>query len=122
LPGNLLEPLPQPVDMMVANLPYVKNCEFEGLSPEIVNFEPTIALAGGKNGLDSIRQVLEQAPGKLNRGACFLLEIGLGQGDMVTSLINSYFPQADVELIPDLGGIDRVVKVVPIESEQEVIR
>jgi len=116
LSGNLLEPLPHPVDMIVANLPYIKNSEFEDLSPEIVDFEPTVALAGGKDGLDRIQQMLEQVPGKLNDGACLLLEIGLGQGDAVTSLIDSYFPQVDIELIPDLGGIDRVVQVVPQPS------
>jgi len=112
LRGNLLEPLPQPVDMIVANLPYIKNCEFKDLSPEIINFEPPIALAGGKNGLNKIRQMLEQMPGKLAYGACFLLEIGQGQGEMATSLVSSHFPQASIELISDLGGIDRVVKVI----------
>ncbi len=110
LQGNLLEPLPQPVDMVVANLPYIKDCEFKGLSPEIINFEPTIALAGGEDGLDKIQQMLEHMPGKLNYEACFLLEIGQGQGGMVTLLIKSYFPQASIELIYDLGGIERVVK------------
>jgi release factor glutamine methyltransferase len=111
LQGNLLEPLPQPVDVIVANLPYIKDCEFGDLSPEIINFEPTIALAGGKDGLDKIKQMLEQMPGKLSYGVCFLLEIGQGQGEMVTSLIKNYFPQASIELIFDLGGIERVVKV-----------
>jgi release factor glutamine methyltransferase len=112
LQGNLLEPLPQPVDMIVANLPYIKGCEFRDLSPEIRNFEPTVALTGGEDGLGKIQQMLEQMPGKLNYEACFLLEIGQGQGEMVTSLIRSYSPQASIELIPDLGGIERVVKVV----------
>ena len=112
LPGNLLEPLSQPVDMAVANLPYIKDCEFKDLRPEITDFEPIIALAGGEDGLDKIQQMLEQMPGKLNYGACFLLEIGQEQGEMVTSLIKSYFPQASIELIPDLGGIERVVKVL----------
>jgi len=116
LQGNLLEPLPQPVDMVIANLPYIKNYEFRDLSQEIRNFEPTVALAGGKNGLDKIQQMLEQMPKKLNYRACFLLEIGQGQGEMVTSLINSYFPQANIELIPDLGGIERVVNVILMES------
>jgi release factor glutamine methyltransferase len=111
LQGNLLEPLSQPVDMIVANLPYIKSCEFKDLSPEVRNFEPTTALAGGEDGLGKIQQILEQMPGKFNYGGCFLLEIGQGQGRMVTSLINSYFPQASMELIPDLGGIERVVKV-----------
>jgi release factor glutamine methyltransferase len=112
LQGNLLEPLPQPVDMIVANLPYIKSCEFKDLSPEVINFEPTIALAGGKDGLDKIQQMLEQMPGKLNYEAWFLLEIGQGQGEMVTSLIRGYSPQASIELISDLGGIERVVKVI----------
>jgi release factor glutamine methyltransferase len=111
LQGNLLEPLPQPVDMIVANLPYIKDCEFEDLSPEIINFEPTVSLTGGEDGLDKIQQMLEQMPGKLNYGACFLLEIGQGQGEEVTSLIKSYSPQASIELISDLGGIERMVKV-----------
>jgi release factor glutamine methyltransferase len=111
LQGNLLEPLPQPVDMLVANPPYIKSCEFEDLGPEIRDYEPTMALAGGKDGLDKIQQMLEQMPGKLSYGACFLLEIGQGQGGMVTSLMKSYFPQASIELISDLGGIERVVKV-----------
>ncbi|HEY4712244.1 MAG TPA: peptide chain release factor N(5)-glutamine methyltransferase [Dehalococcoidia bacterium] len=111
LQGNLLEPLPQPVDMIVANLPYIKDCEFKELSPEIRDYEPTTALAGGEDGLDKIQKILEQMPGKLSYEACFLLEIGQGQGEMVTSLIKSYFPQASIELISDLGGIERVVKV-----------
>ena len=112
LKGNLLEPLPQPVDMIVANLPYIKDCEFKDLSLEIRNFEPTIALAGGEHGLDKIQRMLEKMSGKLNYGACFLLEIGQGQGEMLTSLIKNYFPQAGIESISDLGGIERVVKVV----------
>jgi release factor glutamine methyltransferase len=95
--------------MIVANLPYIKNWELETLSPEIINFEPVIALAGGEDGLDKMRQLLEQARGKINSGGCLLLEIGQGQGKAVSSLINSYFPQANIGLVTDLGGIDRVV-------------
>jgi len=71
LQGNLLEPLLQPVDMIVANLPYIKSCEFKDLSPEIINFEPTIALAGGEDGLDKIQQMLEQMPENLITEAVF---------------------------------------------------
>jgi release factor glutamine methyltransferase len=112
LQGNLLEPLPQSVDMIVANLPYIKDCEFKDLSPEIRDYEPAVALAGGVDGLDKIREMLEQMRGKLSYGDCFLLEIGLGQGEMVTSLIKNYFPKASIQLISDFGGIERVVKVV----------
>jgi release factor glutamine methyltransferase len=111
LQGNLLEPLSQPVDMIVANLPYIKDCEFKDLSPEIIDFEPTSALAGGLDGLDEIQRMLEQMPGKLSREGSFLLEIGQGQGRVVTSLIKGQFQQANIELISDLGGIERVAKV-----------
>jgi release factor glutamine methyltransferase len=111
LQGNLLEPLPQSVDILIANLPYIRDCEFKGLSPEVKDHEPTMALAGGEEGLDKIEQMLEQVPGRINQGAYLLLEIGQGQGEMVTSLVKSHFPQANIELIPDLGGIERVAKV-----------
>jgi len=110
LQGNLLEPLPQPVDMVVANLPYIGDCEFKDLSPEVRDYEPTMALAGGEKGLDKIEQMLEQLPGRVNQGGYLLLEIGQGQGETVISLIKNHLPQADMELIPDLGGIERVVK------------
>ena len=112
LQGNLLEPLPQRVDIIVANLPYIRNCELKELSPEIINFEPLLALAGGEDGLDKVRQFLEQAQGKINAGGYLLLEIGQSQGKAVSSLINSYFPKATIELIPDLSGIDRVARVI----------
>jgi release factor glutamine methyltransferase len=116
LQGNLVEPLPRAVDLIVANLPYVKDCEFVDLSPEIREYEPAIALAGGRYGLDKIREMLEQIREKrdVHLGSWpshVLLEIGRGQAEMVISLVNEYFPQASIELIPDLGGIERVVKV-----------
>ena len=112
LQGNLLEPLSQTVDIMVANLPYIKNCELRRLSPGIMNFEPMIALAGGEDGLDKMRQLLEQVQGKIDSGGCLLLEIGQGQDKTAPALINSYFLKANIELIPDLSGIDRVARVI----------
>ena len=111
LHGNILEPLPKPVDMIVANLPYIKNCELKTLSPEIINFEPMIALSGGEDGLDNIRSLLVQTPEKIHSKGCLLLEIGHEQDKAVTTAINSYLPQASVELFPDLSGINRVAKV-----------
>ncbi|RLC59349.1 MAG: peptide chain release factor N(5)-glutamine methyltransferase, partial [Chloroflexi bacterium] len=55
LQGDLLEPLPEPVNVIIANLPYVKNHELRMLPPEIMNFEPSVALIGGEDGLNVIR-------------------------------------------------------------------
>jgi len=112
LQGDLLEPLPEPVDVIVTNLPYIRDCELQKLAPEITDYEPVIALSGGEDGLDKIRCLLHQAPGKIRPGGCLLLEVGQGQDEAVSSIINSHFPQAGVELIPDLSGINRVMKAM----------
>jgi release factor glutamine methyltransferase len=107
--GDLLEPLSEPVDLIVANLPYIRDSEIEELSPEIKFFEPRIALAGGEDGLDKIRQLCRQTVNRLRRGGCLLIEIGLEQGEHVTTYLRNLFPSARVEVMPDLSGIDRVV-------------
>lgn len=111
LQGSLLEPLSEPVDIILANLPYIKDSELELLSPEIINFEATTALAGGEDGLDKIRTLLIQIPGKIRSKGCILIEIAQGQAQAITSLTKNYLPQSSIELIPDLSGIDRVAKI-----------
>jgi release factor glutamine methyltransferase len=105
--GDMLEPLPEPVDLIVANLPYVREAELSVLFPE--EFEPSSALNGGPDGLDKIRQLTRQLSGKLKQSGCLLLEIGQGQAKEVTSLLSETFPAARIEVTPDLDGIDRVV-------------
>lgn len=107
--GDLLTPLPQPVDIIVTNLPYVPEADWEDLPPEISRYEPRLALAGGADGLDCIRRFLRQVPGYLRPGGSFLLEVGIGQGQAVLEMAQNIFPSASVEIIPDLAGIPRVV-------------
>ena len=110
--GDMVQPLPEKVDVILANLPYVRDSELPQLSPEIRNFEPTIALAGGFDGLEKMRQLLPQAKQKLLPKGLALLEIGWGQGTAATALAKTYFPTAKVDLIPDLGKIDRVLRIM----------
>jgi release factor glutamine methyltransferase len=109
LTGDMLEILPEPVDLIVANLPYIKDNEIEKLIPEIRLFEPRIALAGGKDGLDKIRQLCQQICNRLRLEGYLLLEFGSEQGRPITNLLYDQFPSAQIEVIPDLNGIDRVV-------------
>jgi release factor glutamine methyltransferase len=111
LQGNLLEPIPEPVDLMVANLPYVRSSELDNLSPEITGFEPRTAIDGGENGLKYIRQLLEQVRGKINPQGCLLLEIGQNQEQEVMHLIHSHLNKVSFAFIPDLNGINRVVTI-----------
>ena len=111
LQGNLLAPIPEPIDLMIANLPYIRSSELKKLSPEIIKFEPRMAIDGGKNGLDQISQLLKQAKGKINPNGCLLLEIGQNQEKEVSYLIYRHLKEISFEFIPDFNGINRVVKI-----------
>ena len=111
LQGDMLDPVPEPVDLIVANLPYVKESELSQMrSP---NSEPVLALNGGSNGLDKIYQLCRQVSDKLHTDGCLLLEIGQGQKRAVMTFLHNLFPSAGIEVTPDLSGIDRVVSVTP---------
>ena len=109
LQGDMLDPLPEPVDLIVANLPYVKESE---LPPTYsTNFEPLLALNGGSDGLEKIRQLCCQVNNKLCPEGCLFLEIGQGQRRAVTTFLHSLLPSAKIEVTSDLSGIDRVVSL-----------
>ena len=114
LQGNMLDPLPEPVDLIVANLPYVKESELSETGA--ASFEPMVALNGGAAGLEKIRQLCQQSGSKLRSQGCLLLEIGQGQGKAVTTLLRSLFPSVAVEVTPDLSGIERVVSLCLTQS------
>jgi release factor glutamine methyltransferase len=109
LVGNLLAPLSEPVDLILANLPYVRERELSRVNTR--GFEPSVALDGGADGLEKIRRLCRQAEAKLNPGGSLLLEIGMGQKEAVTRLLRSLLPKASIEVTRDLSGIDRVVSV-----------
>jgi release factor glutamine methyltransferase len=109
--GHLLESLPQPVDLLVSNPPYVSRPELVAAQPEVSQFEPRLALDGGPDGLQVIRQLLSQAKAKLKPGASLLIEIGSAQGQAVRQLAGDHFPEATIQIKPDLAGLDRLLVV-----------
>jgi len=110
LAGNLLEPLPAPVDLIIANLPYVKKSELPTVNT--FPFEPSRALDGGADGLEKMRQLGSQLDSKLRAGGNLLLEIGLGQSQAVTDFLRRLFPESEIAITPDLSGIERVVSLL----------
>jgi release factor glutamine methyltransferase len=116
LQGDLLSPLPEPVNLIFANLPYVSWAEWEQLPRTITAYEPRSALDGGPDGLDAIRRLLAQARSHLKPQATILLEIGAMQGATVTNLARRHFSQATVEVVQDYAGLDRMV-VIEIQAD-----
>jgi release factor glutamine methyltransferase len=85
-------------DLVVANLPYVRDDEWPALAPEITRYEPRVALTSGADGLDAIRALIGEAPA----GTRLALEHGSQQGEAVRALL------ADAETRRDLAGHERV--------------
>lgn len=111
LTGDLLTPLPVPVDLIVANLPYVRNAPGEA-QPNVVKFEPHEALFGDDNdGLGHIRRLVAQAPAKLRPGGALVLEFGYDQQAALSTLLAEAFPTAQITFGKDYAGWDRFVVV-----------
>lgn len=111
LQGDLLEPLPGPVDCIVADLPYVPTADWERLPPEIREHEPRSGLDGGPDGLRLIERLLRQAPGYLRPDGALFVEIGDGQARAVREMAAQAFPHARIQTRKDLAGLDRALTV-----------
>lgn len=113
LHGDLLAPLPEPVDVITANLPYIGTNEMEILEPDVRDYEPHLALFSGPNGLDLLQRFFTEAqlPDKLKNGAILVLEIGYSQREQLAHLLQKLWPQAQLSFIKDYAGWDRVLQV-----------
>lgn len=105
LHGDLLAPLPAPVDIIVSNPPYTILAEVE---PAVRAYEPRLALDGGPDGAAVYRRLLAAAPAYVRPGGAVLLEIGAWQGELVACLLREAFPAASISVQRDLSGHDRV--------------
>jgi release factor glutamine methyltransferase len=99
-----------PLDVVLANLPYVRSDEIAGL-PIAASFEPRLALDGGTDGLDVIRMLLEFLPDRLADGGVALLEIGADQGDSGPAAVAAVLPGWRSTVAPDLAGHPRILRV-----------
>jgi release factor glutamine methyltransferase len=102
------EPDGRAFDLLLANLPYVSEDEWEDLAPEIREYEPREALVAGPTGLEAIEALAEELLGLAPRPPVVALEIGAGQAEVVSQLIRAA-GYAEVEVRSDLAGHDRVV-------------
>ncbi len=112
LHGDLLVPLPEPVEIIVANLPYIASPLYTALDATVRDYEPRLALESGDEGLDAIERLLRQASDYLMPDGKIYLEIGSGQGDAVCRLAESLLPQARaIAVHKDYQGLDRMVAI-----------
>lgn len=97
-------------DLIVSNPPYVRDADLEELPAQIREHEPRVALAGGEDGLEVIREIASRAHAYLRPGGALFLEIGEHQGAPVVGLLEAAASWEEVELSRDLAGRDRFVR------------
>ena len=100
---------PSTFRLIAANLPYIPTKTLEGL--DVFGREPTLALDGGPDGFDIIRRLLPQAVQNLSSNGLLLLEIENTQGEAALNLAREFFPEAQIDLLPDLAGHDRLIRI-----------
>jgi release factor glutamine methyltransferase len=109
-------PAGEEFDLVLANLPYVAECDWASLQPEVTQWEPREALLAGPDGLDAYRALLSDGVRPLsahggqrtNAVGVLALEMGEGQAPAVAELLRAA-GFARTETRRDLAGIERVV-------------
>ena len=105
-------------DFILSNPPYISEPEYEGLAPEVREYEPETALLAGEDGLRDIRQIVDVAAQRLKPGGTLFMEIGHTQSDALAALLKE-FPSltlsrisTDLQRIPRVAVIERKIAVV----------
>ena len=116
--GDLLDiPDRAPVDVLLANLPYIPSGDLAGLPAE-VRAEPRLALDGGPDGMDLVRRLLAGLPEVLLPGGRAMLEIGADQADLMAAAVAGALPDAWTAVIHrDLADRPRIAEVDPRRTD-----
>ncbi len=94
---------------VVANPPYIPTEMISELQPEVANHEPHLALDGGQDGLESIREIIATAPDYLVSNGLLLLEIMIGQASTVVNLLQQQTNYCNIQVHTDLSGVERFI-------------
>ena len=108
--GNMFETvLERQFDVILSNPPYINSFDLETLQKEVKDFEPIIALDGGKDGLDFYRIIAKNAEKHLNKNGVLIMECGINQAEQICDLLKGF---SSVSVVKDLENIDRIVLAV----------
>lgn len=110
--GSLLEALPQEVasiDLLVSNPPYIPASDKNLIQPEVVDYEPHLALFADDDGMAVYRELMRQSRPVLNKSALIVCEVGLLQSIQVADLMRSTWPDISVRMVRDAQAIERIV-------------
>ena len=106
---NYTAALSGPFDLMLSNPPYIRSAEIAGLTREVRNFDPLVALNGGADGLDAYRAIIPAAAGLLAPAGALIVEAGLGQSGQIQGLMMASGLTVERNPKADLAGVPRAV-------------
>ena len=106
--SNWCENINRKFDLIISNPPYIASQDKLSLMPDVALYEPHSALFSGVDGLDSYRELSAQVGERLNCGGFVLFEVGAGQAEQVSLLLEEKGLKID-EVKKDLNGIKRCV-------------
>jgi release factor glutamine methyltransferase len=109
--GDWADSVDSRFDLVVSNPPYVANPDLATLAPDVIGYEPRMALDGGADGLTAYRAIIGALPILLARSGAAVLELGVGQSDAVASIAAKVGFEADFR--PDLSGTARAIILRP---------
>lgn len=108
LQSDWFEDIKGSFDLIVSNPPYITDAAMETLSPEVLGFDPELALRGGPDGLAPYHIITRQAAAHIKPSGGLIFEIGYDQGKAVSTLMTEQ-GYGDVTIHKDLAGHDRIV-------------
>jgi release factor glutamine methyltransferase len=109
LHGDLFSVFENRFDLVVSNPPYIPDGELETLPPEVKNYEPAGALAGGPDGLAILSQIAKDAPQYLKSGGWIVLEMGHDQSERMKVILENTAAYTNIMIDKDLAGIERII-------------
>ncbi len=101
-------------ELIVSNPPYIAEPDYDGLEPE-VKFDPRVAMLAGPEGLGIIRRIITHAPQWLAENGRIMFEIGCGQAERVSEMVEKDGRYREFSILRDLNDRDRII-ILAVES------
>jgi release factor glutamine methyltransferase len=107
--ADLFDPFVRPFHFITVNPPYIADNEYAALQPEVRDWEPRLALAGGRDGLDVLRRIPVEAAPRLWPGGLVAVEIAPAQAGEVVRSFEESGAFDTLSTLKDFQGLDRFI-------------